>query len=795
MLKKLITQSFKNVIRGKKYSLITIVGLSLSLVTLFHIYSFVNYETHFDTFHKKANRIYRINGDIVAAENTMTHALVGPLLGPGLKEEFPGIESFVRMIPIKQSIFLEQEDKKYEVEEAYTVDSTVFNIFTLHFIYGSSTNALRNPNEIIINQSLSQKIFGNKNPVGEILTQDNTSLKITGVIEDSPQNAHHKLNVLFSIGDRWSNLSGIPEAQLSEGYWMPSVYTFILLKPNAKIESITENFKPFYEKNMALFGNSIHATFNMSPVSLGDLHFSKHISYDYPIGNPTYTYIFSLIGVFILIAAFFNYSNLLIYHLNSESKSIMIKGILGAKPIFIFLQFLVQSAVIILTAIVIALPLFFLSIPLVAQLTNIHYSTIIQQNAFVAAGLLFIALSFCSSFVPYFLHKKAKAAHNLNIKNQGIRGLNKAGSMSIIAQFSLSIVLLTVTFFMSRQIDRLVQQDMGFDHDNVLLLKLDNVPDKDNTTYEALKTELLKIPSVSMAAFSNKAPGEIMGSIHFQIQKEDKQVSKIVNGMTIGYDYLPLMNMKLKYGRNFNRSYTMDDSLSIIVNEALVDFCGFSGDITGKKIEGITVIGVVKDFCYNSLRNDVEPIVFYMNKKETSYLNIKLDANAKLKDAIASIKSEWNNFYPDATCKIEFMDNRIKMLYKDDQTKKTLIQLFMLITYIISIMGLFNLSVLMATKRTKEIGVRKVNGAHIIEIIKLLNLNFVKWITISFVIAIPVSWYIIHRWLETFALKINMSWWVFAITGLATILIAILAVSWQSWKAAARNPVEALRYE
>ncbi len=795
MLKKLIYQSIKNVIRGKKYSLITILGLSLSLVTLFHIYSFVNYETHFDTYHKKANRIYRINGDIVAAENTMTHALVGPLLGPGLKEEFPGVESFARLVPFRQSILLERDNKKYEIEEAYTVDSTVFDIFTLHFIYGSSTNALRNPNEIIINQSLSQKIFGDRNPVGETISLDNTDIKIMGVIQDSPQNVHHKLNVLFSLDDRWNNLDGIPDAQLSEGYWMPSVYTFILLKPNAKIESITNNFKPFYEKNMALFGNSIHATFNMSPVSLGDLHISKHISYDYPKGNATYTYIFSLIGIFILIAAFFNYSNLLIYHLNSESKSIMIKGILGAKPIFIFTQFLVQSSVIILAAILIALPLYLLSIPFVAQLTNIHYPSIIQQDTFITAGILFITLSFISSFIPYFLHKKVKPTHQLNKSNQGLRGLNKAGSVSVIAQFSVSIVLLTVTFFMSRQIDSLIQQDMGFDHDNVLLLKLDNVPDKDNTTYDALKTELLKIPSVSMAAFSNKVPGEIMGSVHFQIKKENKAVSKVVNSMTVGYDYLPLMNMKLKYGRNFNRSYSTDDTLSIIVNEALVDFCGLNGDITGTKIEGITVIGIVKDFCFNSLRNDVEPVVFYINKKETSYLNIKLDANAKLKDAITSIKSEWKTFYSNTPCKIEFMDNRIKMLYKDDQTKKTLIQLFMLVTYIISIMGLFNLSVLMATKRTKEIGVRKVNGAHIIEIIKLLNLNFVKWITTSFVIAIPVSWYIVHRWLETFALKINMSWWVFAITGLATILIAILAVSWQSWKAATRNPVESLRYE
>ncbi len=795
MIKHILLQAVKKMIRGKKNMLITLLGLTLSFITLFHVYSFINYESHFDGSNKNADRIFRVNGDIVAAENTMTHALVGPLLGPGLKEEFPGVEAFVRLIPIKQSVFFEKGKNKYEVEEAYTVDSTIFDVFTLNFIYGSSLTALKNPDEIVINKSLSHKIFGDHNPIGEVLSYNNTDMKIVGVIEDSPANSHHKLNVLFSMGDRWSNLDGVPAMKISEGYWMPSLYTFILLHKNEKIENITHNFDGFYDKHMSPFGKAIHAQFHLVPVSLRDLHFSRNMSYDYPKGNRMYTYIFILIGVFILAIAFINFSNLLVADHYLATRDITIKEILGSGNFLIYVQFLIQSTLIVFISICLALPLYYFSIPFINEFTDIHYSMLVMSNVFLFALILFVVVSVCSSFIPYLLHKKNHLAQNKYRIETKKNGFVRGSGVSVITQFSLCMMLLIIAFFMGRQIDSMVNQDMGFDRENVMLLTVEPNSDVKDFNLQTLKGEILKSPYVSQVAFSNRAPGEILESVHFQIKKENNDVSKIVNAMVIDCDYIPLMNMKMKYGRNFGINFHDEDYKSIIVNEAFIDFCGLEGDITGTKIEGSTIVGVLKDVCFNSLQKGIEPVVFYLDNNQTGYLNIKLKPNVSVSDAMSSILTEWKSFSSDAPFKLEFMDNRVKMIYKDDQTKKRLIQIFMLISYITAIIGLINLSVIMATRRTKEIGVRKVNGARIYEIMKLLNMDFVKWIVIAFLIASPIAWYVLNKWLETFVYKIELSWWYFASTGVSTLLIALFAVSWYSWRAASRNPVEALRYE
>ena len=227
--------AINNLWKRKNNSYISLAGLAIAFTAIFHVYSIVDFERGYDAQHEKAERIYRISGDIIANENTMTHAVLGPLMGPGLKEEFPAVESFVRLVPQHQTVKLESEKGIFEIEESYTTDSSVFSIFSFHFLYGDPSQALQNPNEVVINKSLSQKMFGNTNPVGQTIIRDGTPITVAGVINDSPENCHHKLNVLYSLGDPWKDLSGIPEINISEGYWMPTCYVFILLKENAKI--------------------------------------------------------------------------------------------------------------------------------------------------------------------------------------------------------------------------------------------------------------------------------------------------------------------------------------------------------------------------------------------------------------------------------------------------------------------------------------------------------------------------------------------------------------------------------
>ena len=352
MKKIYIKIAIHNLLKRKNSIAISLIGLAIAFAAIFHIYSILSFEKGYDAYHTKADRIYRISGDIVAAENTMTHAVLGPLMGPGLKIEFPAVEDFTRLVPVHQAVKLEADQRIFEVDEAYTADSSVFDVFSFHFVYGNPQQALRNPNEIVICESLSHKFFGPTDPVGKTVIRDGQPLTVSGVVKDSPQNAHHKLNVLFSMGNQWSDLSGIPAIKLSEAYWMPTCYVFVLLQPHAKIEDITDNFQPFYDKYMATFGKAINAKFKPVAIPLKDLHFSRNMSYDYPKGSRTYAYIFIVIAFFVLLTAFINYTNLLVSHNFVQAKSIGIRKINGAGQWGIYLQFLMNSVFVLAVALV-----------------------------------------------------------------------------------------------------------------------------------------------------------------------------------------------------------------------------------------------------------------------------------------------------------------------------------------------------------------------------------------------------------------------------------------------------------
>ncbi len=789
--------ALKNLLKKKSNTVVSILGLAIAFAAIFHIVSIVGYEKGYDGQNKKADRIYRISGDIIAAENTMSHAVLGPLMGPGLKDGFPAVESFVRLVPTKSTIKLELEDKSvFEVEEAYTADTSVFNIFTFSFVYGDASHALRNPDEIVINKSLSKKMFGDVDPLGKIIVRDGTPLTVAGVVEDSPENAHHHLNVLFSIGNQWADLTGIPATKLSEAYWMPSCYVFILLHKGAKIESITDNFQPFFEKNMSNFGKAINAKFSPIAIPLRDLHFSKNMNYDYPKGNRTYSTIFLIIGVFILSVGFLNYSNLLVSQNIAQSKNIGVRKINGAKQLDIYFQLFVNSTIIIAVSLVISILLYRLSIPLLNDISIVNANTISFGTISCLSLAMLFGLSSISSLIPFYKQKNRSGLELMskNITGKMHKGQLSFGRVSTIAQLSLSIMLLISIMLIGKQLSFMTKSDMGFDKENVVLLKI-NKTICNAETVNSLKQEILRDPNIESVAFSTRAVGEVLGSFHFQIDKQGEKVTKIVNGLGIDYDYITLMNMEFSDGRNFEIGRNDDNFNSIIVNEAFVDFCGLASPAVGQELQGAKVVGVLKDVCFNSLKNETEPVVFFISEQSGGYLNIRVRAGANLHSTLESLNEKWASFFKDEPFTTQFLDNRVKMMYDDDFAKSKLIRMFTIITMLISLMGLFNISLLISVQRTKEIGIRKVNGATISEVLLMLNKDFIKWVAIAFVVATPIAYFAMNKWLENFAYKTTLSWWIFALAGVLALGIALLTVSFQSWKAANRNPVESLRYE
>ncbi|HPF51580.1 MAG TPA: ABC transporter permease [Draconibacterium sp.] len=787
--------AFRNLFGGGRTSLLSILGLSIALVSAFYIYSYVSFELSYDNQHKKAKRIYRISGDIVAAENTATHAILGPLMGPGLKDYFPAVEAFTRLVPIRQQTAFEYNHQQYLVEEAYSADADVFNIFTFDFIYGDQNNIFHNPDELVINESLSKKIFGNTNPVGESLLRDGKSLTIVGVVKDSPENAHHKLNVLFSLVDRWNNLEGMSPVQISEGYWMPSTFLFILLRPNTKIESITDNFDSFYDKYMADFGKAINARFNPIAVPLRGLHFSRHMDYDYPKGNKTYIYLLIMIGLFILSVAIINYGNLLFTQNITQSKKIGIKKILGASHSVLYKQFAANSFFFILSSIVLAYLIYFLSLSALVSITNINRAIFNTLTVFKLSAILLIILVVIASSTS-FLNQLGKEGIKM-LKPSSLKMFGSAnygfGISSTVIQYTLSTILIISMIIVTRQINFLLKSDMGFNKDNVLIIDLNNLSGTGNNIKPFLN-ELQKNPNVINAALSTNVPGDVMGTSHFQIQRNGEAVTKIVKTMGIDYNYIPTLDLELKEGRNFSETFNDSSFRSVIINEAFIDFCGFSGDMIGQKVANTEVVGVLKNVRFNSLHNPTDPIALYLGNERMKYLNIKL-SSGNLKTTVQSIENKWNELYPEVLFDTQFLDNRITMLYNKDQQINNLIKLFTFISLLISVMGMVNLSTILTKSRTKEIGIRKANGANTFEILMILNSKFVKWVSLAFILSIPISYLIMQRWLQSFAYKIYMSWWIFGLAGIIVFGIALLTVNWNSWKAARKNPVEALRYE
>ncbi|MCF8381439.1 MAG: ABC transporter permease [Bacteroidales bacterium] len=790
----LLKTALKNVFSKKNASILSMLGFCIAFLSIFYIYSYVSFELGYDSKPEKADRIYRISGEIVASENTMVHAKLGPLFGQGLKDEFPEIENFTRLSPFREDVLLELDEEKFNVKEAYRADHSVFEIFSLEFVFGDKHKALIAPDQIVINQSLSQKIFGNSNPVGKTLKHNNSVYTVTGVIKDSPENVHHRLNVLFSISD--NNYNALSAINLSEAYWMPATYTFILLKPNSDIATVTENFEPFFNKYMAAFGEQINSTFNPIAIPLKDLHFSMHMNYDFPKGNKSYSYILALVALFIFLIALLNYGNLLIFQSITNSKEIGLMKIFGASKYNLFMQFLINALLFVSATVALALFAFLLSLPYSETITGIPANDLYSGNGLLTLSVILILVaSLGATLIPFIYQISNQDAPIINWKTTSYtktRGL-QMGKLVVVIQFSLSIILIMASITIAKQLGFLIDSDMGFDKNNVVIVSLP----KGQTSLSkgnAFKNSLNASPLISQTSISSHTPGDILGSIHFQLEKDGETVTKIVNSMSIDYDYISLMGMEIKKGRNFSPEHKADDQRSIIVNEAFLDYCGFNDEIVDTVFNNVKLLGVLKNACFNSLHTKADPLLFLLNNDSKGYINVKLKTS-NTEEAISFIKESWVSFFPEVPFEYNFLDQKVAMLYENDAKKNILIQLFTLVSIIISSMGFLNLASNISKQRSKEIGIRKVNGATSSELLLMLNKDFIKLVGIAFVLATPLAWYAMNSWLQNFAYRISLSWWIFVLSGLIALLMALVTVSWQTHRAARKNPVEALRYE
>lgn len=797
MIRTYITIAFKYLVRQPAYSVLSVLGFSLAFASVFFIYSHVSYQSSFDKHVDTWDRVYRLSGEINLPDNENTHALLGPRLSPAMKVEIPAIKQMTRLLPFREKCIIKVDKQIYFEEQVYYADSTVFEVFPLQFLYGTPHEALITGGQVVIAESIAEKYFGTTNAIGkQLILNSQKKLEVTGVTRDLPDNVHHKMHILLSMNSLDPAVLEMMELSESENYWSPSVYHFIMLGEQNSIDEVEAAFPAFYEKYMAEFGTFLNAHFKLIITRLPDLHFTPQYSYDLPKGNRSYSYLLVAAGLFLLLIALLNYANLLSASLASRTHSLGIFKINGAERSHIYKLLITESLMVIGISAAVA---WFMLTGMEAWFKEQLGGALLQSGFSTGSFLLLlllvltaISLAFLLSVISRVYRQpinllKGDSSLGAKIRRYGF------GRGSIIIQFTFSVILIISSLLITRQVQYLLKAELGYNTDNIVHVKL-HAEDVPLENIFSFKQELKKNPMVQEAAYSNNIPGEAFGTAHFKIDEDGQEASKIVSLLAIDADYIPLMQMELREGRNFDRDIPTDEQSGLILNEACISFLGLGDSLAGKFIQQIEILGVLKNGKYNSLHDDSRPVALYFMTGNKGYMNVKLNT-ADLSGALKYIEETYGQFFDNIPFEYSFLDQTVEEMYRNDINQSKLLGIFTFLSIVIANIGLFGLVSLLNRKRIREIGIRKVNGAMKWQIVVLLGKQLVLWVAIAVVIAIPVTWYISKLWLQNFASRTSFSWWIVLLGGLIILLSAIITTAAMTLRASSKNPIDTLRYE
>ncbi|MCF0061022.1 ABC transporter permease [Dyadobacter chenwenxiniae] len=799
MLKNYLKIAFRNIWKNKVFSGINIIGLAIGMAACILIMVFVFYENSFDTVHSK--NIYRLDEvqkfkGMVAPQKV---ALSMFPMGPTLKNEFPEIKNFVRIKKFDNVAMLYQE-KKSELTSALWVDANFLEMFDYKLIDGQKGNVLKEPNSAVLSEKSAASIFGNQNPIGKSIIhygEDTLTFKVTGVMKNVPANSHLQFEALFSFStiikpnymDNWG------------GNWL---VTYLELASGADIAALEKKFPAYLGRHMSKENASYYELF-LQP--LADVHGkSTEITHDYinyQKFDRSYTYIFSVIGIIVLVIACVNFMNLSTARSTGRAKEVGIRKSIGAQRFQLAGQFIGESVLLAFMALVLAILMVKLLVPVVSNFSQRALDFAFFTNPSLLFGILFGTVVigifsglypavFLSSFQPILVLKGTLKTGKASFRN-----------WLVIAQFSSAVFLIIATGFAVKQLRYMEQKDPGFDKEQVVIIPLDS---KSGPKYQALKQELLSSSFVSGVTGSQQRLGNNLHQTGVTFHGEGPQKEIASSQVVVDPDYLSLYKIKIIAGRNF-REDAADNAKAYIVNESLAKellkdqptltlqtLIGKHFGFSGMDSAGV-IVGVAKDFNFNSLHHKIETLCLF-NQKDWGYEEMSVRIKGKdAKQAIAGIQSVWNNIVPEQDFKYSFLDDHFATLYKADSQVSEIVGILAGLAIFVSCLGLFGLASYSAERRVKEIGVRKVMGASVAGIVALLSKDFLKLVVASILIATPVAWWAVSTWLKDFAYRIDIEWWIFALAGALSVVVALLTISFQSIKAALTNPVKSLRSE
>lgn len=802
MLRNYFIVAIRSILKDKFYSLINVFGLMLGIASCIFIGIYIQHELSYDRFNTKADRIYRIN-EFIETEDTGEQSSSAPFpTGPTLQEEYSNlVESQVRFFDFQSPTILVSEkdsDKEFNEPDVLFVDSTFFQVFDYAISKGDKATALQKPNSVVLTETTAKRYFGNNDPMGKFLRIEGAQdVMVTGVMPDPPSNAHFKFDFLISF----STLRNFFNGQYPQTWYWNPCWTYVLLKEGAKPKDLENYFPAFIQK---YFPDFVKNDARMALQPLTDIHLKSNLEFELEANSSeSNIYVFTVIGIVILFIACMNFMNLSTARSAKRAKEVGLRKTLGGERQQLVFQFLLESLIISFVAIILSVGLAVLGLSSFNMLAekSIDYSVFLNSTILLSLVAILLVVGVgsglypalvLSSFVPAKVLKDSQA--------KGGRGAALRKGL-VVMQFALSIIMIISTVIAINQLSFLRKSDTGFDQNQILYVSALRTPI--TRTYPAFKKELEQRSDV----VSVTGVLDVLGSKHQgdNYRFEGMDVSKLFSVMWVNHDFFKTFDLKIIEGREFKENITTDDTLALVVNESLVRQMKWTPtEAIGKafhynQFHG-EIIGVVENFNFVSKHREIEPLVIQLRSNpghfnfSLKYVAIKLNSE-DLPKTVAAIEAKWKELAPGRPFDYFFLDQELDKLYKDEEKLGKVAGIFSALAVIVACLGLFALASFMTEERRKEIGIRKVMGGSVSQIVMLLSKDFSKLIALAFLIACPIAWYATHSWLSSFAFHVDISWVVFLVVGIATLLIALFTISYRALQAAFTDPAKTLRHE
>ena len=798
MLFNSIRLGLRNALKNASFTFINILGLSIGLATCLLIFLFVENEYSFDAFHSKRDSLYRLN-EVQSWEGIIPQnvALSMYPMGPTLTQDYPQINSFARIIN-RSDVPLRTKDKKLFVDQLYLTDTSFFDLFDFPLLYGDPHEALNAPNSLVLSETVANQFFGKTDVLGENLGlygNDTTFFKVTGILEDVPENSHLQFDGLISL----------PTFPESDSAWMNQwgsnwLVTYLKLQPGTDIPALESKFPDYLTKYL---GEDATDGYQLYLQPLSEIHLgSSDITHDYrnyQKFNGKYVSMFSFLALFVLLIAGINFMNLTTARSSKRAQEIGVRKTIGATRGALARGFLAESILYTFTALIVALVLTSLVLPYLNEFSQRDLSFLTLLRAPYAFSILLVCLLvgvlaglYPALFMSRFDPVKALKG-NLFFKHRKISLQN----VLVVTQFTLAIALVIGTLLVTRQLYFMLNQDPGFNREQVMLVPANR---EVNEGYEPFKQALSRYPAVKGVSASGQRLGSNIHQTGVRYRMDTAVQSLAISSLNVDYNYLDFYEIELLKGRGFSKEYASDSAFAFVINETLAQKIGWEDPIGkpfkfGWEEEWGTIIGVCKDFNYNSYHHDINPLAMYV-RPEWGYSEVSVKISPKdLTATLPDLENHWRETGTDRDLEYEFLDTHFDTLYRADSQVSQLVGIVAALAILVACLGLFGLISITAERKTKEIGIRKVLGASVAQLMGLFTKEVAVLVLIAFFLAIGPTWWIMKGWLENFAYRIDMQAWTFALAGLVALLVALLTISFRAFRSANSNPVECLRYE